>query len=72
MNKDKLKGKANEVAGATRRKTGDVTGNESMEAKGAAQQAKGKAQQAVGEAKSKADDLQDKVGDKARAAAGRK
>ncbi len=61
MSEDKLKGKANEIAGGVRRKAGDVTGNEDMEAKGAKQQYKGKAQGAVGEVKDKADDLKDKV-----------
>ena len=61
MNKDKVKGKTNEVVGAGRRKTGDVTGNESMESKGAAQQSKGKAQQAIGSVKDKVGDLKDKV-----------
>ena len=58
---DKIKGKANEMVGAARRKTGDVTGNEEMEAKGAAQQGKGKAQGALGEAKDKVNDLKEKV-----------
>jgi uncharacterized protein YjbJ (UPF0337 family) len=58
---DKVKGKTNEMVGAARRKAGDMTGNESMEAKGAAQEMKGKGQGMVGEAKDKADDLKDKV-----------
>ena len=57
MTSPKVKGKTNEAVGAARRKAGDVTGNESMEAKGAAQQAKGKAQQAYGDAKKKVEDL---------------
>lgn len=61
MNKDKVKGKTNELVGAGRRKTGDVTGNESMEAKGAAQQSKGKGQQVVGAVKDKVEDLKNKV-----------
>jgi uncharacterized protein YjbJ (UPF0337 family) len=61
MDKDKIKGKTNEMVGAARRKAGDATGNESMEAKGAAQQMKGKGQGMVGDAKKKADDLKDKV-----------
>jgi uncharacterized protein YjbJ (UPF0337 family) len=48
---DNAKGKANELAGGVRRKAGEVTGNEKMQAKGAGQQAKGKGQQAVGSAK---------------------
>lgn len=61
MNKDKVKGKTNELVGAGRRKTGDVTGNESMESKGAAQESKGKGQQVVGAVKDKVEDLKDKV-----------
>lgn len=61
MGADKLKGKANEMAGAARRKAGDVTDNEEMEAKGVEQQYKGKAQGAVGAVKDKAEDAKDKV-----------
>ena len=38
---EKLKGKANEVAGNARRRAGAATGNEEMEAEGAAQESKG-------------------------------
>ena len=61
MDKDKLKGKTNEAVGATRQKAGEMTGNEDMEAKGAAQEMKGKAQGAMGAVKDKAGDLKDKV-----------
>lgn len=61
MNKDKVKGKTNEAVGAARRNAGDITGNESMEAKGAGQEMKGKGQGVVGEAKDKLGDLKDKV-----------
>lgn len=61
MNNDKVKGKANEMVGGVRRKTGEMTGNESMEAKGAAQQMKGKGQGMVGSARDKVSDLKDKV-----------
>lgn len=61
MNTDKVKGKTNELAGGARRKTGELTGNESMEAKGAAQQMKGKGQGMMGAAKDKVSDLKDKV-----------
>ena len=56
---DKIKGKANEAVGAVRAKTGDVTGNEKMQAKGETQQAKGKSQQVVGKAKDGANDIKD-------------
>ena len=61
MKKDTVKGKTNEAVGAARRKTGEMTGNEKMEAKGAGQEAKGKTQGAVGTVKDKVGDLKDKV-----------
>ena len=61
MNSDKVKGKTNEVVGGARQKAGEMTGNESMEAKGAAQQTKGKGQGMMGAAKDKVSDLKDKV-----------
>jgi uncharacterized protein YjbJ (UPF0337 family) len=51
--KDQIKGKANEAVGAARKKTGQATGNQKMEAKGSVQQVKGKAQGIVGKAKRK-------------------
>ena len=61
MGEDKLKGKANEIAGGVRREVGDATDNEGMEAEGTEQQYKGKAQGAIGDIKDKAEDLKDKV-----------
>ena len=61
MNSDKVKGKTNEMVGGARRKAGEVTGNESMEAKGAAQQMKGKGQGMMGSAKDNVSGLKDKV-----------
>ena len=51
--KDQIKGKANEAAGAARKKTGQVIGDEEMETEGAVQQLKGKAQGIVGKVKRK-------------------
>ena len=48
---DKIKGTANDAAGAVKKGVGEATGSNKLEAEGAAQQAKGKAQKAVGEAK---------------------
>lgn len=48
---DKIVGKANEVAGQARQGAADVTGDEKMRAKGAAQEIKGNAQQAKGNIK---------------------
>ncbi|MGB4861338.1 MAG: CsbD family protein [Tepidiformaceae bacterium] len=59
MENDNIKGKANEAVGAARKKAGEMTGNEEMEAKGAAQETKGEAQQALGKGK----DALKKVGD---------
>lgn len=58
---EKLKGKANEVAGNARRWAGAMTGNEEMEAEGAAQESKGKVQGAVAAVKDKVEDIKDKV-----------
>jgi uncharacterized protein YjbJ (UPF0337 family) len=48
----RLKGKANEVAGKAKAKTGEKTGDNSTQAKGKAQELKGKTQQAAGKASS--------------------
>jgi len=51
---NKLKGKANQAAGAAREKLGDVSGNEQMERRGREQHAKGDAQEALGKAQDQA------------------
>ena len=48
---DKVKGKANEMAGKVRKAAGDAMNDPEMEADGAAQEGKGKLQQAKGDAK---------------------
>jgi uncharacterized protein YjbJ (UPF0337 family) len=58
---DKIKGVANEAAGAVKQSTGKAVGNPNLEVKGALQKGKGEAQQAVGKAK----DAVKKVIDKA-------
>ena len=50
---DRIEGKTNEVVGTARKKTGQLTGNKTMEAKGTVQQVKGKVQGIVGKAKGK-------------------
>ena len=50
--KDKVKGKANELAGKTEATAGKQSGSKKTEAKGAAKVVKGKAQQTAGKAKS--------------------
>ena len=61
MNKDKVKGKTNQILGETRERTGHAVGNEDMEAKGTTQVLKGKTQTAVGTIKDKAGDVKDKL-----------
>lgn len=51
---DKVKGKAEEIAGKVRGKVGDATDNEEMEIKGKVQETKGKARQKLGKMKDKA------------------
>src|SRR5215212_250264 len=52
--KQRVKGKANEVAGKAKGRAGYETGSGKTEAKGAAQTVKGKAQQTAGKARSRA------------------
>lgn len=61
MDKDRMKGKANEAVGTVKAKTGEHTGNERMQAEGENQEMKGKAQGMMGPAKDKARDIKDKV-----------
>jgi uncharacterized protein YjbJ (UPF0337 family) len=60
-NKDQVKGKAREVGGAAQEKTGELTGDEDLQARGTTNRAKGKAQGTVGKVKEGAEDLKDKV-----------
>ncbi|WP_320199088.1 CsbD family protein [Agrobacterium sp. rho-13.3] len=48
---DKIAGKANEVAGKVKQGVGSATGNDRLQAEGAAQEVKGKVQTATGKAK---------------------
>ena len=48
MNNDRIKGAAREMRGTIKEATGKVTGNTTLQAKGAAQKAGGKALNAVG------------------------
>jgi uncharacterized protein YjbJ (UPF0337 family) len=60
MNKDRIKGIIDEVAGSVRRKAGELTDNPKLEAEGGIQQAKGKVEGAWGKAK---DGLQNVLAD---------
>jgi uncharacterized protein YjbJ (UPF0337 family) len=60
-NRDQVEGKGREIGGAVQEKAGDVTGDEDLEARGAANKTEGKVQGAVGKVKEKAGDLKDKL-----------
>jgi uncharacterized protein YjbJ (UPF0337 family) len=48
MNKDRVKGMIDEVAGCAKRKAGELTDNTNLQAEGMVQQAKGKLENAWG------------------------
>lgn len=58
---DKIKGAANEAAGAVKETVGKAIGNPSLEVEGAGQKLKGEAQGAVGDAKEAVKKIIDKV-----------
>lgn len=51
MDKDRVKGKAKDVAGRVQRQAGEWTGDNESQAKGAARQVEGKVQNAWGKVK---------------------
>ena len=51
MNKDQIKGKANDIKGRVERQAGEWTGDTEAQIKGAGDQLKGKVQQGVGKMK---------------------
>ena len=51
MNRDRVKGTIDEVAGGVKRKAGALTGNTRLEVEGMVQQAKGKVENAWGKTK---------------------
>lgn len=55
--KEKIQGKSKEAMGSAREKTGEMIGNEEMQAKGAGQKTEGKSQNAIGKMKDKASEL---------------
>jgi uncharacterized protein YjbJ (UPF0337 family) len=59
MDKDRIKGKAEDIAGRIKRQTGEWTGDEKTQAEGAADQLKGKARNAMGKVKDAARDAAD-------------
>jgi uncharacterized protein YjbJ (UPF0337 family) len=59
MNEDQIKGKAEKAKGYVKEKTGELIGNENLEAEGAAERTAGKARETLGKAKDKAKDVVD-------------
>jgi uncharacterized protein YjbJ (UPF0337 family) len=55
MNKDRVKGAVDAIAGRAKQKTGKLTGNTPLQVKGIAQQIKGKLESAWGRAKNAVD-----------------
>jgi uncharacterized protein YjbJ (UPF0337 family) len=55
MNKDRVEGKAKDIAGRVQRQAGEWTGDDEAQVKGAAKQAEGKVQNAVGKVKDSLD-----------------
>jgi uncharacterized protein YjbJ (UPF0337 family) len=56
MNKDRVKGMIDEVAGSAKRNAGKLTGSTRLQAKGMVQQVKGKVESAWGKAKDAVND----------------
>jgi len=61
MDKDRIQGKAEDIAGKVKRKVGEVTGDHELEAEGALEQAKGKTRNAVGQVKDTVRDAADNI-----------
>lgn len=61
MDKERIKGKAQDVAGRVERQVGEWTGNEKAQAEGMAKQAEGKVRNAVGKMKDNVRDAADKL-----------
>ena len=59
MNKDRVEGKAKDLAGRVQRQAGEWTGDSEAQAKGAAKQVAGKVQNAWGKAKDATQDAAD-------------
>lgn len=61
MDSDRIKGKADDVAGRVKRQVGEWTGDTETQTEGAAQQVKGKAENAWGKTKDAVRDVADKA-----------
>jgi uncharacterized protein YjbJ (UPF0337 family) len=61
MDKERIKGTAQDVAGRVKRQVGEWTGDKKTQAEGLAEQAEGKTRNAVGKAKDAVRETADKV-----------
>jgi uncharacterized protein YjbJ (UPF0337 family) len=61
MDKDRIKGKAQDIKGRVKRQVGEWTGDEELQAEGIAEQAGGKVQNVVGKVKDAARDVKDDI-----------
>ena len=61
MDKDRIKGKAKDIAGRVQRQAGEWTGDPETQAKGAAKQAEGKVRNAWGKTRDKAREIHDQA-----------
>lgn len=61
MDKDRIKGAANQAKGSVKHGVGELIGDQKLQAEGAADKAKGKVQSAIGGAKDTLRDAADKV-----------
>jgi uncharacterized protein YjbJ (UPF0337 family) len=61
MDKDKIKGKSNEMAGKARQAYGDMADDPEQRSEGESQEMKGKMQGAMGDLKEKAKEIKDKI-----------
>ena len=64
MDKDRIKGKIEDIGGRMERQAGEWTGDKKTQSEGAAHQLKGKIRNAVGKAKDAARDVADDAGSK--------
>jgi uncharacterized protein YjbJ (UPF0337 family) len=61
MDKDRVKGKAQDIKGRVKRQVGEWTGDEELQAEGTADQAGGKVQNAAGKVKDAARNIKDDI-----------
>lgn len=65
MDKDRIKGKMDDIKGRVKRQAGEWTDNEKLQAEGTGDQIKGKAENVVGKVKDAGRDMADKARDEA-------